>query len=145
MSFRFPMASVLKWRESIEKREELVLQQVQFELTRVRRRIEEITEVLAKANQEREVALQNWMQAAELKGLQDEMGAADDARKILVDTMAALRKQKEEQMAVYRAARVNRRMLTDLEQQQRETWEQEQDRKDQKRLDDVFTARLIRG
>lgn len=145
MGFRFSMASVLRWREGIEKREELTLQQVQFELNRVRQRIEEITEDLVKANRQREEALQDWMQASELNGLNDEMSAAANARQILIETMATLRKQKEEQMAVYRAARVNRRMLTDLEKQHREAWEQEQDRTDQKRLDDVFTARLIRG
>lgn len=145
MVFRFPMASVLRWREGIEKKEELALQQVQFELTRVRNRIDEITEELAKASRDREEALQRWTQANELRGMQDEMNAAADARQILLETLATLKKQKEEQMAIYRAARVNRRMLTDLEEQQRETWEQEQVRADQKRLDDVFTARLIRS
>jgi flagellar export protein FliJ len=121
------------------------LQQVQFELNRVRHRIEEITEDLVKASRQREESMKSWMQASELQGLNDEMSAAADARQILIETMATLRKQKEEQMGVYRAARVNRRMLTDLEKQQREIWEQEQDRTDQKRLDDVFTARMIRS
>jgi len=54
MGFRFPLASVLQFRESIEKREELALQKVQFEVARVRRRIDELTEELAKASDERE-------------------------------------------------------------------------------------------
>jgi flagellar export protein FliJ len=145
VGFRFPMASVLRWREGIEKKEELALQQVQFEVNRVRKRIDEITEEIAMARREREEALQSWTQANELQGMQDEMNAAADARQILIETLATLKKQKETQMAVYSAARMNRRMLTDLETRQRETWEHEQVRADQKRLDDVFTSRLIRG
>jgi flagellar export protein FliJ len=145
VGFRFPMASVLRWREGIEKKEELALQQVQFEVNRVQKRIDEIAEEIAKARREREEALQSWTQANELQGMQDEMNAAADARQILIETLATLKKQKEVQMALYRAARMNRRMLTDLEKRQRETWEHEQVRADQKRLDDVFTSRLIRG
>ena len=47
MGFRFTLDSVLRFREGIEKREELALQKVQFEVSRVRRRIEELTEELA--------------------------------------------------------------------------------------------------
>jgi flagellar FliJ protein len=145
MGFRFTLASVLRFREGIEKREELSLQRVQFEAARVRRRIDELTEELAKAGGEREEALQSWMQAFRLKNLQDEMNAAVELRRTLLETLATLKKQSEEQMKIYQAARVNRRMLTDLQKQQREAWEQNQLRIEQKRQDDVFTARLQRG
>lgn len=145
MGFRFAMASVLRWREGVEKREELVLQQMQFEVNRIAHRIEEITEEIAQANQRQEAALRNWTQAFDLKGMKDEVCAAAEARKILIETLAALKKQKDAQMEVYRAARMSRRMLTDLEAQKRTAWEQTQDRADQKRLDDVFTARMIRN
>ena len=145
MGFRFTLASVLRFREGIEKREELSLQKVQFEVARVRRRIDDLTEELVKAGNEREEALQNWMQAFRLKNLQDEMNAAVEMRQTLLENLATLQKQSEEQMKIYQAARVNRRMLTDLQKQQRETWEQNQLRIEQKRMDDVFTARLQRG
>ena len=145
MGFRFPMASVLRWRESIEKREERAMQNLQIEMTRVQLRIEEITDEIAKANRELKESLQRWTQAFELNGLQNEMNAAVDARQRLTETLAVLKKQKEAQMIVYLVARSNRRMLTDLEKQHRLAWEQQQERTDQKRLDDVFTSRLIRG
>jgi flagellar FliJ protein len=145
MGFRFTLALVLRFREGIEKREELSLQRAQFEVARVRRRIDELTEALAKAGSEREEALQSWMQAFRLKNLQDEMNAAVEVRQTLLENLATLKKQSEEQMKIYQAARVNRRMLTDLEKQQREAWEQNQHRVEQKRMDDVFTARLQKG
>jgi flagellar biosynthesis chaperone FliJ len=73
------------------------------------------------------------------------MNAAVELRRTLLETLATLKKQSEEQMKIYQAARVNRRMLTDLQKQQREAWEQNQLRIEQKRQDDVFTARLQRG
>ena len=145
MGFRFTLDSVLRFREGIEKREELVLQEVQFEVARVRRRIDELTAELAKACNERGEALQSWMRAFQLKDLQDEMNAAIEARKILLETLETLKSQREAQMKVYQAARVSRRMLTDLQKQQRETWEQGQSRIEQKRMDDVFAARAQRG
>ena len=145
MGFRFTLASVLRFREGIEKREELSLQRVQFEAARVRRRIDELTEELTKAGNEREEALQGCIQAFRLKNLQDEMNAALEARQTLLETLATLKKQSQEQMKIYQAARVNRRMLTDLQKKQLEAWEQNQQRIEQKRVDDAFTARMQRG
>jgi flagellar export protein FliJ len=145
VGFRFTLESVLRFREGIEKREELALQKIQREAARVRRRIDELTEGLAKAGNEREDALQSWMPAFRLKDLQDEISAAVDARQVLMETLATLKSQGDAQMKVYQAARVNRRMLTDLQKQQREAWEQSQLRMEQKRMDDVFASRAQRG
>ena len=145
MGFLFPLASVLQFRESIEKREELALQKVQFEVARVRRRIDELTEELAKASDEREESLQRWMQACQLKDLQDEMNSAVVAKQTLSETLVTLKSQRDTHMKLYQAARVNRRMLTDLLEQQRNAWEQNQLRIQQKTLDDIFVARLQRG
>ena len=145
MGFRFTLASVLRFRESIEEREELALQKVEFELARVRRRLDELTEELAKASNEREAALQKSMEAFRLKNLQDEMNAAVQTKQILFETLATLRSQREAQFRLYQAARVNRRTLTDLQIHQQSAWEQEQVRVEQKQLDDIFSSRMQRG
>ena len=145
MGFRFTLASVLRFREGIEKSEELALQKIQFEVAGVRRRIDELTEELAKAGTEREEALQSWMQAYRLKDLQDEMNAAIEARENQLETLTTLNSQRDAQMKLYQTARMNRRMLTDLHKQQREAWEANQLRTDQKRQDDIFSSRLQRG
>jgi flagellar export protein FliJ len=145
MGFRFPLASVLRVRENIEKREELALQLVQFEVSRVRRRIDELTAEMTRAGIDREESLQKWMQACQLRNWQDEMNAALEAKQILSETLQTLKSQRDTQMKVYQVARVDRRILTDLQQQQQNEWEKKQDRIDQKRLDDLFTTRLQRG
>ena len=145
MGFRFTLASVLRFRESIEEREELALQKVEFEIARVRRRLDELTEELAKASNERETALQKSMEAFRLKDLQDEMNAAVQTKQILFETLTTLKSQRDAQMRLYQAARVNRRTLTDLQKHQQSAWEQEQIRVEQKQLDDIFSARMQRG
>lgn len=144
MGFRFPLATVLRLRESIEKREEFILQQIQFELSRVRHRIDELTEELAKTGIAREETLRNWIQAHRLKDWQDEMNVIVETKRHLQKTLETLRCQRETQLKVYQAARVDRKTLTDLRQQQRSTWEENQARIEQKRIDEVFTARLQR-
>jgi flagellar FliJ protein len=145
MGFRFTLASVLRFRESIEEREELALKKVEFELARVRRRIDELTQELAKASDERDAALQKSMEAFRLKNWQDEMNASSETKQILVETLATLKSQRDAQMRLYQAARVNRRTLTDLQKQQQGLWEQEQVRIEQKQLDDIFSSRLQRS
>ena len=145
MGFRFTLASVLRFRESIEEREELALQKVEFEVARVRRRLDELTEELAKASNERETSLQKSMEAFRLKDLQDEMNAAVQTKQILFETLTTLKSQRDAQMRLYQAARVNRRTLTDLQKHQQSAWEQEQIRVEQKQLDDIFSARMQRG
>jgi flagellar export protein FliJ len=139
------MASVLRFRESIEKREELALQKIQFEMSQVGLRIDELTEALAKASDEREEALRDWMQAYRLKDLQDEMKAAVETKRSLSEILVKLKSQHAAQMMVYQTARANRRMLTDLQKQQRAIWEHEQGRIEQKSLDDIFTSRMQRS
>lgn len=145
MGFRFSLAQVLRLREGVEKREELALQTAEFEVARVQRRIDKLTTELAQTSKEREAALQMWMRAAQLKNFQDEMNASVEVRRNLLDTLAELKTKREIQMKLYQAARVERRMLSDLRKQKLSAWEQDQTRNEQKQLDDTFVARLQRG
>jgi flagellar FliJ protein len=144
MGFRFSLAPVLRLRESLEKREELALQKVELEVARVKRRIDRLSEELDRASKEREEALQLWMRAAQLRDLQNAMNASVEARRNLLETLVELKSKREVQMTVYQAARVDRRILSDLRKQKLGTWEQDQLRNQQKQLDDLFAARSQR-
>jgi flagellar FliJ protein len=145
MAFRFSLASVLRVRESIERREELALQKAEQELARVRRRIDELTGEIAKAVDEREKALQQEIQAHQLQGMDAEISAAGEAKQTLLETLQTLQQQRDAQMKLYQAAYNGRRMLTDLSAQQKTEYEQEQDHAQQKRLDDIFASRWQRN
>jgi len=145
MPFRFTLSSVLRFRESIENREEVALKRLQFEVRRVRGRIDELTNEMAKEWQEREKALEKAIQANRLQTLQVEINAAVEAKNILLETMQTLMYQRDAQMKSYQVAHRERQMLTDLLAQKRSEYEQEQTRRQQKMLDDVVAARWQRG
>jgi flagellar FliJ protein len=145
MAFRFSLASVLRVRESIERREELALQKAEQELARVRRRIDELAGEIAKAVDAREKALQQAIQAHRLQSMDAEINAAGETKQTLLETLQTLQQQRDAQMKLYQAAYNGRRMLTDLSEQQKTEFEQEQDRAQQKRLDDIFASRWQRN
>jgi flagellar export protein FliJ len=145
MAFRSALKPVLSVREIIEKREEVALKRAQLEVARVRRRIEELTDELAKANLERDEALQKMVQANRLQSMQGEINAANETKQLLNDTLQTLKSQRDAQMKVYTTAHSGRRMLTEFLAQQKNQYEQEQLKIQQKRLDDVVASRWQRN
>jgi len=145
MPFHFTLEQVLRVRESIERREELALQRAEMEVARVCRRIEELTEDLAAANGKRDEALKGPMQAYLLQGMEAEIKAIIEARQTMTDALKIVRGQRDQQMKIYQAAHNSRRMLTDLEKQQRTEYEVGEVKAQQKKIDDLFAARVQRG
>ena len=145
MPFRFSLASVLRVRESIERREELALQRVEMEVVRVKHRIDELTDELARAGEARENALRNSIPAYDLQSMDAQMNAALDAKQILLDTLQTLQQQRDAQMKLYQVAYNGRQMLTDLLEQKKNEYKQEQDHAQQKRIDDLFASRWQRN
>jgi flagellar export protein FliJ len=143
--FRFTLASLLRVRESIEKREENALQRAEAEVVRARQQIERLTSEIAHAAETREQALRAPIKAHELQAMDTELNAAVASRTALIATLQTLKAQREAQMKRYQAAYSNRQMLTDLSTQQRNEYLQEEDRAQQKRLDDIFAARIQRS
>ena len=145
MAFRFTLASVLGFRESIERREDLALAKLQLEMARVRHEIDLVTEDLAAAQRRREESMRQPIPAAELQSMLRAADVAAERRKKLLESLAALEHQRVEQMRIYQTARRARQVLSDLRTQHRDTWEQEQARAQQKVLDDIFGSRSHRS
>lgn len=145
MAFRFTLEQVLRVRQSIERREELALQRAELEVARVLRRIEELTEELAAASRKREEALKQPMQAYLLQGMDAEITAITEARQTMFDTLKIVQGQRDQQRKIYQAAHNGRQMLTDLEKEQRDEYELEEVKAQQRTLDDLFAARIQRG
>jgi flagellar export protein FliJ len=145
VAFRFSLASVLRVRESIERSEELALQKVELEVARVQRQIEELSKELDKLVAAREQSLQQPTPAYRLREMQEGMDALVSAKQALAETLRDLREKRDAQLKRYQIAHNGRRMLTEMRSQQKEAYEQEQSRAQQKRLDDIFVARRQRG
>jgi flagellar FliJ protein len=141
MPFRFPLATVLKLRESIEKREELALQKIQLEIGQTLHRIEELGEEMVRMRATREQAMVRPTPAMHVQLLELSMQSADEQRKALKGRLVELEQQRLRQVDIYQAAHRDRETLTHLHRKQRDLYEQERLRAEQKTLDDIFIAR----
>jgi flagellar biosynthesis chaperone FliJ len=90
MPFKFSLASVLRFRESIEKREETALQAIQLEVTRLRRMMDELTDDMTRTWQDREKELQKTLPASQLQAMQAGIDAALEAKQILLEKIQTL-------------------------------------------------------
>ncbi len=145
MSFKFPLATVLRIRESLEEREERALQKIQIEIVRVVQRLEELGAAMDRAHQAREQAMQQSIPAGQLHTLLWEAQAIADQTKSLLHALGALEQQREAQMQIYQAAHRDREMLTEMFNHQQDAYERESVRTEQKQLDDIFIARRHRS
>lgn len=117
----------------------------QLEVARARHRIDELTDQMARACQDREQTLRKSTTAIHLQSMQAEINAAIEARRILLETLENLKLQRDAQMKVYRAAHNGRQVLTDLQTQHRDLYEQEELRRQQKQVDEIFASRWLRS
>jgi flagellar export protein FliJ len=145
MAFRFTLATVLRFRESVEKREELALQKIILEIARRRIEIERQTEEIAAAQEAINRTMQKPISAYHLQGMLNAANLIVDRKKALVESLVPLERKREMQMKAYQAAHRDRQMLSDMARRQREAYEQTQARAQQKFLDDIFAARAQRS
>jgi flagellar export protein FliJ len=141
MAFRFPLATVLRLRESIERREERALKKIQMEMARVSHQIDELNAGIVRAQSERDEALRQPMPASHLQAMLAQTESAIEGRKALQTTLLELEEQRQKQLKIYQAAHRDHETLIDMRKQQRDAWVQEQARMEQKYLDDIFIAR----
>jgi len=144
MAFRFPLATVLRVRESIEQREERALQSVQIEIARLQRQIEELSAEIAKAHVARNTALQKPIAAINLQMMTWQAHAAEDRKAAMLKSLAALEEKRDAQRKIYQAAHRDHETILNMMRDQKNAYEQEQARAQQKYLDDIFIARRQR-
>jgi flagellar FliJ protein len=145
MAFRFPLATVLRVRESVEQREERALQRIRLEMARVLRQIEELSAAIAKAHDAHLEALRRPISAGQLHSLLWEAQAAVEKRKALFPVLQTLEQQRDKQLKIYQAAHRNHETLIGMKNQQHAAYELKQARTQQKSLDDIFMARRHRS
>jgi flagellar export protein FliJ len=145
MAFRFPLASVLSYRESVERREELALQKILMEMAQVRQTIDQLTGQIAQAQKTIERVMQKALPAVQMQSMLNQANAAIERKRALIAALEALEQKREQQLRAYQDAHRSRRMLSDMAKQRRTAWDQERAKSQQKFLDDIFAARARRG
>ncbi|MFP5229856.1 MAG: flagellar FliJ family protein [Acidobacteriota bacterium] len=122
-----------------------MLTRIQLEMARVQHEIEHVTAEIVAAQKAREECMRHPIPAAQLQAMLHGADAAVERKKKLLEAMAALEQKRGEQMRLYQEAHRARQVLTELLGKQREAWEQEQGRAQQKMLDDIFASRNMRS
>ncbi|MFZ0745677.1 MAG: flagellar FliJ family protein [Terracidiphilus sp.] len=145
MAFKFSLAAVLRVRESIERREELALQRIQFEIARIRRRIDELNDQITGKHNARNESMRQPVYSYEVQAILHEVNAAMDLRQALHGSLGSLELERETRMKAYQTAYADRQMLTDMLVQKQNEYEQEQVRTQQKSIDEMFASRSQRN
>jgi flagellar export protein FliJ len=141
MGFRFTLDAVLRFRESVEHSEEATLLLIVQEIAQAEGELRQtdIEQVRIREQRERDLILKlpgvHLLEIAERE--LDLKNVADGIR----SRLEQLEDRRLKQLAVYRSARQERQVLSELREQKRRTYDLEQRRQEQKTLDDLFLAR----
>ncbi len=145
MAFQFSLATVLRFREILEDREESMLQKILYEISQTLQAIARTDTKIAESNASRvaerfkpSTGQQFHVSYAQIKDLKQ-------SREELATQLEKLEQLRERQLKVYGAARRNREMLTDMREDRRGAYKSEMARREQKTLDDNYIARRGRG
>lgn len=138
MAFDFPLHSVLKVRSLAEEREERLLQRILQEIAATRLAVEDTELRIAETNLAR--GTQQAAAATDLQARYAEVEQLRQQRAELQSHLAKLEQLRDAQMAKYSQARRDREMLSEMREEQRTAYDQQQARQEQSSLDDTFRA-----
>ncbi|MGC2399124.1 MAG: flagellar FliJ family protein [Acidobacteriaceae bacterium] len=144
MSFQFPLDSVLRFRRTVEEREEAALQKIVHEIALIFENLERIEDRILKSQAARLAEVFKPLTGLELHASYGEVSALRQCRKELMEQVKKLERARDEQMNVYEAARRDRELLTSMHDKKRVAYESDRNRRAQKLLDDVYLARRSR-
>ncbi|MBZ5706042.1 MAG: flagellar FliJ family protein [Acidobacteriia bacterium] len=141
MAFRFSLQALLRFRKSVEHQQELLLQEANHQVALVRHEIESLDKRMAEIAVRGALELTSGVRAAELQfeGL---------CRSVLLEQRRQLEKvlaQREEIRVRHRQAfhhaRRQREVVDTLRQHQLQLYRQQEKRKEQRSLDELFLLR----
>lgn len=144
MAFRFPLAAVLRVRESLERKEQLILEQCY-------NRLHELQLQLARLDEQK----QSWRRRYEEQLIESTIGIhvhvlieerqyAERQREELLRLIADVQEKLKQQMARYRAVRQQREIVSELRSQGLEKYRRLELLQEQKSRDDLFLLRRLR-
>ena len=145
MSFQFPLATVLRYRESIEQREYFALEKIQQEIVQVELKISQAEDDRSAAAKSRAGELAQGTHAIAIQSAYEYEKALDQEVERLRVEWRELKIKWRQQLASYELARRNRETLEKLREKQLNVYTQEQTKREQAAIDDLFLARRSRN
>lgn len=141
MTFRFPLATLLRLREIAELREERLLEQILAQIAEGRRTLVDLAERRLLLIQQRERSLQSSTSASNLTDSYVHVRAVERMEKDGREQVAKLLALRDQQMKIYEAAHRDRDLLSDMRLGQKEAFQKVRTRQEQNAMDDSFGSR----
>jgi flagellar export protein FliJ len=145
MPFRFKLDAVLRFREGVERTEEAALHRIVQEIAEVEHQLQQIDIRQVHLREQREHDLVQKLRAVHLMEIVEQEEMLNKTVDELRLRLQQLHTQRIEQLAVYQAAHQDRQVLSELREQQQRAYALDQNRQEQKMLDDIFLARWKDG
>ena len=144
MAFRFPLAVVLKLRESLEQQEYFILLKLQREIAELEAEIQKAEAAQSAAEAARRTELTQGMPAIHLQDFYAKALSWAQMREKLQLKLQELESRKQQQIKSYRTARQGREVLEKIRDRKLAEYERAKNHREQAWVDDVFLARFKR-
>lgn len=141
MAFRFPLETLLRFRQSVERQEEMQLQAVNQNLRNLNAEIESFEQSENNRCAARKESLTAGLSGAELHFELCCDAMAEHRRGALQKERARQEKLRDQQYEKFRQARIQREVLESVRETQLRSYQKEQARREQRSLDDLFLMR----
>ena len=141
MAFQFSLNTVLRVRGILEEQEERMLQKILFEIAQTIEAMARADEEMVRLDASRHNEVLQQIIGNHVHASYGEMMRLKQMRKDLEERLGKLQQLRDRQLVVYKTARQNREMLTDMREVKRGEYESDASRREQKTLDDNYIAR----
>jgi flagellar FliJ protein len=145
MAFQFSLNTVLRVRGILEEQEERMLQKILFEIAQTVEAMARADEEMAGLDASRHDEVLKQIIGNQVHDAYGKMMGLKQTRKDLEERLGKLQQLRDRQLVVYKTARQNREMLTDMREVKRGEYESDVSRREQKTLDDNYIARRGRN
>ncbi len=145
MPFRFSLEGVLSFRKNVEHAEELALNRILQEIATTQQQLHQLQTDYRALREQRDRDLAQAQPAAYLAELAEKEQYIERVIEIIQRQLRELENKREAQLTVLRAAQQDREVLDEVRKQKHDTYQREQNRREQKTLDDLFLSRIKNG
>jgi flagellar export protein FliJ len=141
MPFRFPLQTLLRFRQSMERQQELRLQEANRQVAAVRLQIENVEQRKDGLAETERRELAAGVSAAQLHFHILVRSLLGRKRELLEHELAQCEEVRRQRHSEFRQAHQEREVVTALREDQLRTYAQTEARREQRRLDDMFLLR----
>jgi flagellar export protein FliJ len=141
MPFRYPLQTVLHFRQSLEHQQELRLRAANQQVGKVRHLITQMELASRESRALQLRRLETGLSSAEIRFQMSCEAVVEQHHASLERELVRLEKLRDEQLAIYQRLRRDHETLKGLRDQQLGLYQKEAARSEQRRMDDLFLLR----